>query len=117
MKTGLIGHNKITLGDKHGFIFYHPFENAGWSVSIVCPESDIFSSYYSLQRLTLVISLIGLLLLALFCLFISHYQLRPLQHLVDAAQRGGRCPTYGEWPDGRAGEGEPPSRRGGVCAE
>ena len=50
MKTGLIGHNKITLGDKHGFIFYHP-------------------------------------LLALFCLFISHYQLRPLQHLVDAAQR------------------------------
>ena len=87
MKTGLIGHNEITLGDKHGFIFYHPFENAGWSVSIVCPESDIFSSYYSLQRLTLVISLIGLLLLALFCLFISHYQLRPLQHLVDAAQR------------------------------
>jgi HAMP domain-containing protein len=87
MKTGLIGHNEITLGDKHGFIFYHPFENAGWSVSIVCPESDIFGSYYSLQRLTLVISLIGLLLLALFCLFISHYQLRPLQHLVDAAQR------------------------------
>ena len=87
MKTGLIGHNEITLGDKHGFIFFHPFENAGWSVSIVCPESDIFSSYYSLQRLTLVISLIGLLLLALFCLFISHYQLRPLQHLVDAAQR------------------------------
>ena len=29
MKTGHIGHNEITMGDKHGFIFYHPFENAG----------------------------------------------------------------------------------------
>lgn len=39
------------------FIFYHPFENAGWSVAIVCPESDVFSSYNSLLRYTLVISL------------------------------------------------------------
>lgn len=56
-------------------------------MSIVCPESDIFSSYNSLLQLTLVISLIGLLLLALFCLFITHYQLKSLQHLVDAARR------------------------------
>jgi HAMP domain-containing protein len=87
MKTGHIGHSKIHMGHKQGFIFYHPFKNAGWSVSIVCPESDIFSSYNSLLQLTLVISLIGLLLLALFCLFITHYQLKPLQHLVDAARR------------------------------
>ena len=53
----------------------------------MCPESDIFSSYDSLQRLTIIISLSGLLLLALFCLFISHHQLKPLQQLVDAARR------------------------------
>ena len=87
MKTGLIGHSEIKMGGKKGIIFYHPFENAGWSVAIVCPERDIFSSYYSLQRLTIIISLSGLLLLALFCLFISHYQLKPLQLLVDAAHR------------------------------
>lgn len=87
MKTGHIGHSEIKMGGKKGVIFYHPFENAGWSVAIVCSESDIFSSYYSLQRLTIIISLSGLLLLALFCLFISHYQLKPLQHLVDAARR------------------------------
>ena len=87
MKTGHIGHNEITMGDKHGFIFYHPFENAGWSVSIVCPESDIFSSYNSLLRLTIFISLIGLLLLGLFCFFISHLKLKPLQHLIDTAHR------------------------------
>ena len=87
MKTGHIGHNEITLGDKHGFIFYHPFENAGWSVSIVCPESDIFSSYNSLLRLTIFISLIGLLLLGLFCFFISHFKLKPLQQLVDTARQ------------------------------
>ena len=75
------------MDGKQDFIFYHPFENAGWSVAIVCPESDIFSSYNSLLRYTIVISLIGLLLLALFCLFISHRQLKPLQQLVDEAQR------------------------------
>ena len=87
MKTGHIGHSEIHMDGKQDFIFYHPFENAGWSVAIVCPESDIFSSYDSLQRLTLIISLSGLLLLALFCLFISHLQLKPLQQLVDAARR------------------------------
>ncbi len=74
------------MDGKQDFIFYHPFENAGWSVAIVCPESDIFSSYNSLQWLTLMISLSGLLLLALFCLFISHRQLKPLQRLVDEAR-------------------------------
>ena len=87
MKTGHSGHSEMHMDGKQNFIFYHPFENAGWSVAIVCLESDIFSSYYSLQRYTLVISLGGLLLLALFCLFISHRQLRPLQRLVDEAHR------------------------------
>ena len=87
MKTGHIGHDEITMGNKHGFIFYHPFENAGWSVSIVCPESDIFSSYDSLLRLTILISLIGLLLIGMFCFFISHFKLKPLQQLVDTARR------------------------------
>ena len=102
MKTGLIGHSEITLGGKESFIFYHPFENAGWSVSIVCPESDIFGSYDSLLRLTVIISLIGLLLLGLFCFFISHFQLKPLQHLVDTARR---------MADGQLGEPVRESRR------
>ena len=87
MKTGHVGHSEIHMDGKQDFIFYHPFENAGWSVAIVCSESDIFSSYNSLLRYTIVISLIGLLLLALFCLFISHRQLKPLQQLVDEARR------------------------------
>ena len=33
MKTGLIGHSEIKMGGKKGIIFYHPFENAGWSVA------------------------------------------------------------------------------------
>ena len=87
MKTGQMGHSQIHQDGKQDFIFYHPFKNAGWSVAIVCPESDIFSSYYSLQLLTLVISLSGLLLIALFCFFISHLRLKPLQQLADEARR------------------------------
>lgn len=87
MKTGHIGHGEIEMDGKQNFIFYHPFENAGWSVAIVCPESDIFSSYNSLLRVTLIISFAGLLLLAVFCFFISYSKLKPLQKLVDAAHR------------------------------
>ena len=87
MKTGHIGHSEIHMDGKQDFVFYHPFENAGWSVAIVCPESDIFSSYNSLLRYTIIISLSGLLLLALFCFFITHRQLKPLQLLVDEAHR------------------------------
>ena len=87
MKTGHIGHSQMRVDGTQNFIFYHPFENAGWSVAIVCPESDIFSSYNSLLRYTIIISLSGLLLLALFCLFISHHQLKPLQQLGDAAHQ------------------------------
>jgi HAMP domain-containing protein len=86
MITGHAGHSEMRVDGKPNIIFYHPFENAGWSVAIVCPESDIFSSYNSLLRYTIIISLTGLLLLALFCLFISHRQLRPLQRLVDEAR-------------------------------
>ena len=86
MKTGHMGHSEVKIDGKQNFIFYHPFENAGWSVAIVCLESDIFSSYYSLLRYTIIISLTGLLLLALFCLFISHRQLKPLQLLVNKAR-------------------------------
>ena len=86
MMTGHAGHSAMHVDGKPSFIFYHPFENAGWSVAIVCPESDIFSSYNSLLRYTIIISLLGLVLLALFCLFISHRQLRPLQRLVDEAR-------------------------------
>ena len=39
------------------------------------------------MRLTIFISLIGLLLLGLFCFFISHLKLKPLQHLIDTAHR------------------------------
>ncbi|MBQ6966164.1 MAG: hypothetical protein IJP82_10855 [Bacteroidaceae bacterium] len=85
MKTGHAGHSLIHINGEPNFIFYHPFESTGWSVAIVCPESDIYSAYRYLQSSTLIISLIGLLAVVVFCIFISHRQLVPLQHLVDAS--------------------------------
>ena len=87
MKTGHGGHSLINIKGEPNYIFYHPFENAGWSVAIVCPESDVSDSYQYLLRSTVIISLIGLLVVAVFCIFITHHQLVPLQHLVDASHR------------------------------
>lgn len=87
MKTGHGGHCRIHVDGVPSFIFYHPFENTGWSVAIVCPESDVFGAYRTLQHYTLLISLTGLLLIVLFCLYVCHRQLLPLQYLADAARR------------------------------
>ena len=87
MKTGHDGHSLINIKGKPNYIFYHPFESAGWSVAIICPESDVSGAYRYLLRATIAISLIGLLIVVFFCIFISHRQLVPLQRLVDASQR------------------------------
>ena len=87
MKTGHGGHSLVNIKGEPCYIFYHPFESAGWSVAIVCPESDVSGAYRNLLRTTIIISLIGLLIVVVFCIFISHRQLVPLQHLVDVSQR------------------------------
>ena len=87
MRTGHGGHSQITLDGKPSYIFYQPFESAGWSIAIVCPEDDVYGAYCSLLCTTIKISIIGLLVVILFCILYSHRQLVPLQHLVDASNR------------------------------
>lgn len=87
MRTGLAGHSLIHMAGEANLIFYRPFESTGWSVVIVCPESDVNGTYLNLLRTTIVISLIGLLLVVAFCILVSHRQLRPLQYLIGASNR------------------------------
>lgn len=87
MLTGQKGHGIQHLDDETCHTFFQPFENTGWSLAIICPESDIFNSYNILRRQTLAICLAGLLLIALFCILISYRQLLPLQQLVHSAKR------------------------------
>ena len=89
-KAMLAGHSgmiETTVDGRDAFIFYTPLERTGWSIAIVCPESDIFARYNQLFMAVMVIISIGLLLLLLVCYQIVRRAILPLQQLDEQAQR------------------------------
>lgn len=87
MISGESGYKVFHRGNEDYYVFYKPFKHTDWSVAIVCPESDIFEPYNSLQRYLMAITIIGLILLLFFCIFIIRKSLRPLKLLAHSARR------------------------------
>ena len=86
----LAGHSGVLqtiVDDNPAFILYRPLERTGWSIAIVCPESDIYARYNSLLTTVWIIVGIGLLLLMLFCYLIVRRAIQPLSQLDLAAHR------------------------------
>ena len=58
-----------------------------WSAAMVCPQSDIFSANLRLRYTTLTLTILGIAIIFVFCLFFIGHQLKPLGLLAKAAQR------------------------------
>ena len=89
-KAMLAGHSGVleTIVDgSDAFIFYRPLERTGWSIAIVCPESDVFARYNHLLFIVWTIIGVGLLLLLLFCYGSVRRAVQPLSHLDERAKR------------------------------
>jgi len=89
-KEMLAGHSGMmhTMVDgNESYIFYRPLERTGWSIAIVCPESDVFYRYNKLLITVWVIIGVGLLLLLLFCYQIIRRAIRPVKELSYQAER------------------------------
>lgn len=87
MLAGHSGVMQTIVDDNPAFILYRPLERTGWSIAIVCPESDIYARYNSLLTTVWIIVGIGLLLLMLFCYLIVRRAIQPLSQLDLAAHR------------------------------
>ena len=86
MQKGDEGMRQLKINDEECFVFYKPLGTTGWSVAIVCPESDIFTAFNRLQWVVLGIVLLGLLLMLLIISRIINRELAPLTQLVDQAE-------------------------------
>lgn len=86
MIAGESGHKTVTFNGEVCHVFYRPFKNTGWSVAIVCPESDIFEGYNQLKSGVQMISLIGLLILLAVCWIVVKNRLHPLRQLARTTQ-------------------------------
>lgn len=97
MVDGETGYKYVSMDGNDYYVFYKPYEraevpgrimtNLGWSAGIVYPEDDIFGEYNNLLYMELLISIVGLLLLLLFCQTFIQHQLLPLRMLSRSAQR------------------------------
>lgn len=86
----LAGHSGMTqtiVDGRSAFIFYRPLQRTGWSIAIVCPESDVFARYNRLLVVVWLVIGIGLALLMLFCYLSVHRAVKPLQLLDQQANR------------------------------
>ena len=102
MLAGRSGMTHTTVDGQPAYIFYRPLERIGWSIAIVCPESDVFSRYYRLLYMVWTFVGVGLLLLMLFCYQTILKAVRPIKQLALQAQ---------QIADGRFGDPLPMSRR------
>ena len=87
MLAGRSGMLKTIVDDLDAFIFYRPLQRTGWSIAIVCPESDVFARYYRFLVFVWAFIIVGLLLLLVVCYQTVRRAIYPLRQLDEQAQR------------------------------
>ena len=85
MQAGKEGIQQITINGENNYVFYKPLGNTGCSIAIVCPESDIFGSYYQMLNSMIAIFVIGLLFMLFVQSRIITEELNPLGELAQYA--------------------------------
>ena len=86
MQHGEEGMRELSVDGVKSYVFYKPLSNTGWSVAIVCPESDIYGGYNRLQSMVAFIAFIGLLIMLFMFRRIVGKELRPLENLASQTE-------------------------------
>lgn len=73
------------ISGEDSYVFYTPLRRVGWSVGIVCPESDVFAGYNRLKMLLIVVIAIGIFVMMVVCIFIIRRRVVPLERLAHSA--------------------------------
>lgn len=86
MQRGETGVRKLMFEGKESYVFYKPLGITGWSVAMVCPESDIFGGYMRLYKIVIIIVIAGLILMRIAFSRIIKRELKPLNTLAQQAE-------------------------------
>lgn len=82
MISGRSGMKRTIVDGQSAYIFYRPLERTGWSLALVCPESDVFSRYNHLLTLVWTFTGVGLLVLLLFLYQTIRKAVQPIKQLA-----------------------------------
>ena len=86
MLAGEDGIRAVNMFGKDSYVLYKGLNNKHWSACMVCSEKDIFYANRRYQIYMLIITIMGILLITLFCLYFVSRQLTPLNMLADSAE-------------------------------
>ena len=86
MQRGEQGMHQLKVDGEDCYVFYKPLGTTGWSVAIVCPESDIFGAFNQFRMNVMGTVICGLILLMLVCSRIIRHELNPLTDLARQAE-------------------------------
>ena len=86
MQNGEEGMRQLSVDGQDCYVFYKPLGTTGWSMAIVCPESDIFGGFDRLRRTVMTIVCVGLLLMLFLFIRIITSELKPLRRLAKEAE-------------------------------
>lgn len=85
MIKGESGMSTFKRNGEEFYLFFAPVKSTGWSVYVTCLYSDIFAAVDGMRDTMIIISLIGLLLLASICYFTIRKLTTPLTHFAESA--------------------------------
>lgn len=80
------GIRRLEVDGDPSFVIFRPILTTGWSLAIVCPESDIFGGFRRFRNTLLLSLILGLILMFLVMYFIIHRQIKPLSSLATHAE-------------------------------
>ena len=86
MISGQSGEWAMVVDGQPARLFYRPMEHTGWSIAIVCPDSDVFDSYNRMLNIVWAIIILFLLLLLLSCYLIIRKAVVPVNLLAKSAR-------------------------------
>ena len=83
MLRGEEGMRPLNIEGEDCYVFYKPLGTTGWSVALICPESDIFEGYHKLERTAIGFVALGLLLMLIVFIRIVSREIQPLRRLAN----------------------------------
>lgn len=99
MIGGESGYKIMDIHGQRSYVFFKPFRNTGWSVAIICPESDILAPLRSFIKTMQIIAVIGILLLLFFCWAVVRRNLSQLVTLAHSTSHFAEGKFSTEVPD------------------
>ena len=87
MLAGHSGMQQLIVDGNDAHVFYRPLERTGWSIAIVCPDSDVFGIYNRMLYTVWTVIALSMLLLMLFCYQIIRRAIVPINELAVSAHR------------------------------